>query len=168
MPEFSKPSRIHSLDRFAQGILFQHAQFFRDGADGFIVALRFSPGLDAFLVQEERRRIRREKLSTPISSFSNLVVDRQDNIGKLAIIFHPGMLGQHELDLGASDRPSAYPVAIVPAGHQGRGIRPDHMDLGAAFRRILVLLELVFDVSSAHKVVPYQLMGGFKNGFVNQ
>ena len=66
--------------------------------------------------------------------FLELGAHRQDYISKMAIILQPGMLGQNEFDLGASQSFNKG-VAIIPAGGLAGAVRPDHMNLGPAFSR---------------------------------
>ena len=80
-----------------------------------------------------------------MSSTSIWVLAGQDDIGVEAVVFKPGVLGDHELDLRTAQGQLGF-VAEIPAGDPARAVGPDHVDLRAfllRFDREGVLDELV-------------------------
>ena len=70
-----------------------------------------------------------------------------------AVVLEPGVLGEHELDVGMVHGPDVV-VARVPAGDPRRRVGPDHVDLGAAVGRVLVVVELVRAVGRLGLAAP--------------
>ena len=68
--------------------------------------------------------------------------DGEDDIGKVAVVLKPRVLGHDAFDALVLIRPCGE-VAVVPARHLTRRVGPDHVDAAEAGAGVLHLLELV-------------------------
>ena len=117
-----------------------------------VVAVALADRLDALVLGIEQVVLAAEDVAGDVVLFQ-LGVHGEDDVGHQAVVLQPRMLGEHELDVGVPHGADVV-VAPVPAGDPRRRVGPDHVDLGAAVGRILVVHELVGAVGGLGLAAP--------------
>ena len=79
----------------------------------------------------------------------------QDDVGEQAVVLHPGVLHEHELEVRMTQRILEL-MAAVPAGGPAGRVGPDHADALARLGRVLERDELVGAINASyHMAVPF-------------
>ncbi|MBA7716888.1 hypothetical protein ES703_125972 [subsurface metagenome] len=139
-------------DGLATGVLLQQPQALSDLAYDLVVTVRLAERLYTLVLREQQVVLAAEDVDGDVVLFE-LGVHRQDDIGHQTVILQPRVLGEHELDVGMAHGPDVV-VAHVPACDPRWRVGPDHVDLGAAIRRVLVVHELIFAVGRLAFAAP--------------
>ena len=83
----------------APGVFLVKAHALGDFAHHLVVAQRFAARLDASRLDHHDVRIAIRGVDTDVALLE-LGVDRQQDVSVYAVVFEPGMLNEHELDIG--------------------------------------------------------------------
>ena len=98
-------------DGLAAGVFLQQSQALGDLADDLVVAVRLAERLDALVLREQQVVLAAEDIGGDVVLFE-LGVHRQDDIRQQTVILQPGVLGEHELDIGMAHRPD---IVVAPS-----------------------------------------------------